>query len=179
MSRQIPLISALLLASSMACAKDASDLLQVTLPDACVLSAEIRRDEAPACWHLHCTDAPPKQLACDVTAMHQLTEVSLSPDGQSLAVMSVGEGHPILEWVALAPLRERGDYQVLCEQNPYPGTIWVQGWQESQMKVGASVDLRVEGAEMRIDVSNPRDYSFLWSANPCTLTEHTTRSTKK
>lgn len=164
-------ISVVLCASNLAKAKEPEDLLQVSLPDGCQLTAEIRRDETAACWHLQCADAPPKQLACDVTALHQITELSVSPDGQSLAVMSVGEGHPILEWVAVAPLRDRGDYQVLCEQNPYPGTIWMQGWQDELMKIGASVDLRIEGAESRIDVSNSQDFEFLWSANPCALTE--------
>ncbi|AVP96543.1 hypothetical protein C7S18_04715 [Ahniella affigens] len=155
----------------MAAAKDEADLLRVVLPDTCQISAEVRRDAESACWYLECGDRPLQQLACDVTAMHQIAELSLAPDGQSLAVLSVGEGHPILEWVALSPLRDQGQYQVLCEQNPYPGTIWLNGWQDGQMKIGASVDLRIDGAESRIDVSDPRDFAFLWSANPCALTE--------
>lgn len=149
----------------------AADVVAVQVGADCRLSVEIRRDETPACWHWQCGTEPARELACDLTALHQVTDLSLAPDEDSLAVMSVGEGHPILEWVALAPLRDRGEYQVLCTQNPYPGTIWFQGWDDAAMQIGADVDLRIDGAEARIDVSSDRDFRFRWMSAGCQLEE--------
>lgn len=150
-------------------AESGADTLAVQVGADCQLSVEIRRDEAPACWHWQCGTDPKQPLGCDLTAMHQVTELSLAPDAQSLAVMSVGEGHPILEWVALPPLREKGQYQVLCTQNPYPGTIWIKAWQGGGLQIGSDVDLRIDGAEARIDVSASSDFLFHWRASDCQL----------
>jgi hypothetical protein len=166
----------LLIGGSAAIATDAEPLapLQAALDDACVLEADARRDETPACWRLRCAAAAPRELGCDVTALHQIVSIQASPDQRHLAVMTVGEGHPILEIVALQALVAQGEYAVRCTFNPYPGTIWVSGWQPGGLHIGSDVDLQLEAQEQRADSMFDRSYSL--SPDDCALTVLETES---
>jgi hypothetical protein len=132
--------------------------LRVALVDGCTLEVDVRRDETPACWRLHCVGTPPRDLACDVTAMHQVVDFQLSPDQQHLAVLTVGEGHPVLEILPLQPLIENGRYDAGCTLNPYPGSIWMQQWHQSQLQVGSDVDLAEASYALRAEDMTDRDY---------------------
>jgi hypothetical protein len=166
----------LLLVGSAVIAADAEQLapLQAALADSCVLEADARRDGTPACWRLRCAASPPRELACDVTALHQIVSIEASPDQRHLAVMTVGEGHPILEVVALQALITQGEYAVACTLNPYPGTIWVSGWQPGGLHIGSDVDLRLEAQEQRADSMFDRSYGL--SPDDCVLTLLATES---
>lgn len=78
-----------------------------------------------------------------------------SPDGRYLAVLSAGEGHPVLEVLDL-PRLLKGTGGVLRRIDPYPGSIGVTGWAgprlrvESDRPLAACCDLndRVPGEEV-------------------------------
>lgn len=59
-----------------------------------------------------------------------------SPDGRYLAVLSVGEGHPILDILDIDRVvaGTHGDRSLLCV-DPYPGMIELVGWEGGWLKV--------------------------------------------
>lgn len=169
----------LLLTSTSLSASDASDLkpLRAGLKHDYVLEADARRDETPACWRLLCKDMAPRELVCDATALHQIVEMQASPDQRHLAVMSVGEGHPILEIIALQLLLEKGNFQSTCTLNPYPGTIWVTRWQQGSLQIGSDVDLQSDSSELRAETMEAREYRV--SPTDCRLSPLVAASAKK
>lgn len=161
MTRSILLITSLAL-SSMAAAHDQPDVLSAQLPDDCTVEVDVRSDESPACWRLQCTDAEPQALGCDVTELHQVAEIKASPDGRWLALISVGEGHPILEIADLRQWRKLGRYQSPCSVNPYPGTIGMGDWQPGLLRIEADLDLTVTQDDRSPDsIGDTRGYGLL------------------
>lgn len=146
----------------------ASREIRVPLDSGCVLSVDVVLDGDPACWRLACPGKAERELACDVTAMHQVSSVMLGEAGTTLAVVSVGEGHPILELVPLAPLVDAGVYSAACTINPFPGTFsditYVRpGWQ-----VEATVDLLKTMQEARANSIMAGPWTFQVNSARCT-----------
>ena len=62
--------------------------------------------------------------------------LSPSPDGRYLAVLSVGEGHPILDVLSLPRVLEGTHGELpLRTIDPYPGSIELAGWEGTKLKV--------------------------------------------
>lgn len=140
--------------------------LRSPLPGGCILEADVRRDERPACLRLRCDRQPAQTLVCDATALHQIDQLIPSADGHWLAVLSVGEGHPWLEIVDLPALR-RGEYRAACSINPYPGVLSLDAWLGDALRIGSDVDLRL-APEQRAD-SAGGEYVWLLRAERCAL----------
>lgn len=129
---------------------DASDpTIRAELSPRCALEVDVRRDEQAACWRLDCVDAAPRQLECDTTALHQVADVQIEPEQRWMAVTSVGEGHPMLELVPLAEFLAGKPYRAQCTINPYPGTVYFEGWDAGKLRLGSDVDLSIEDTEAR------------------------------
>jgi hypothetical protein len=130
----------------------------------CTLQIDVRRDETPACWRLQCQGKSKaksvRKLGCDLSALHQITEVLVAPQADYLAVASVGEGHPIVEIVPLTAFIDKGKYVAKCELNPYPGTIAPRAWQGRVLLFQSDVDLALKDAEQRANsiAENMREY---------------------
>jgi hypothetical protein len=151
-------------------AEDSAKVLSAKLPDGCTVEVDVRSDETPACWRLQCTDAEPRRLGCDVTELHQVAEIKASPDGRWLALISVGEGHPILEIADLREWRKLDRYQSPCSVNPYPGTISMGDWQAGQLRIESDLDLTVTQDDRSPDsIGDTRRYG-LWPAG-CELVD--------
>ncbi len=73
------------------------------------------------------------------TAFHLVDSIKASPDGRYLAVMSVGEGHPIIEVVDLPQLLNQQQYTVLHSINPYPGVANIEGWQGAELQIASDI----------------------------------------
>ncbi len=73
------------------------------------------------------------------TVLMLIADINASPDGKFLAVISVGEGHPILEVVNLPLLLQEKQYNVLYEIDPYPGVIEIRTWEGGWLHVGSDV----------------------------------------
>ncbi len=110
------------------------------LSDRCELVVHVG-EESESCWSQVCDSRRPVDLGCDLSAMRQVVAVSASPDRQWLAVLSVGEGHPMLEVVALDVLLERREYRVMTTINPYPGTIGLADWQDGELRIVSDMPL--------------------------------------
>lgn len=157
-----------LCAGQAASADGADPVIRAELSARCALEVDMRRDEQSACWRLDCVDAPARALGCDTTAMHQVVEVLPAPDQSAIAVMTVGEGHPMLEIVALQPWLQGQPYSAQCTFNPYPGTISVDRWDGASLLVSSDVDLNTP-AEQRID-SMDVDHHYRVNPGNCALT---------
>ena len=63
-------------------------------------------------------------------------ELAVSPDGRDLAVVSAGEGHPVLEVLSLERVLDgtHGDHP-LWSFDPYPGSLELAGWAGASLRV--------------------------------------------
>lgn len=135
----------------------------------CEIVADVRTDDARACWRVECTGQAPREIGCDLTALHQIVSIVASDDANSLSVLSVGEGHPILEIVPLPPLLEQGSYDGQCSVNPYPGNVDAGRWQNDHWLIQSDTDLLIEGVEERANAINGSPYSYALSLPDCKL----------
>lgn len=96
---------------------------------------------APSCWYAECAAAR-RELGCAMSALSAVAELVASPDGRWLAVVSVGEGHPILEIVEVAPLlAEPSEYRTNLALNPYPGGFGRIEWLDGALEVSSDMPL--------------------------------------
>ena len=61
--------------------------------------------------------------------------IRASEDGQYLAVILIGEGHPLLEIIDLPQLLQKKSYRVFQTIDPYPGSIEIDSWNGVQLRV--------------------------------------------
>lgn len=140
------LIAAVCMGSAMVTSANDEELpaqrpsLVAVVADQCDLVVDFG-EESQSCWSHVCKSATPVELGCDLSAMRQVGDVSVSPDRKWLAVISVGEGHPMLEVLDLGRLLEKHEYAALTTINPYPGTINLHGWREGALLVTSDVPL--------------------------------------
>jgi len=88
----------------------------------CVVSAPVWNK-----WFL-LSDLDQRQLGTDLAEMSEICQLVASPESKWLAVVSVPEGHPILEIVDLPRLIDNGHYRVVQRIDPYPGTLSIDRW---------------------------------------------------
>ncbi|GAK61369.1 C4-type Zn-finger protein [Candidatus Vecturithrix granuli] len=123
----------------------------------CVINTQ---NEGPQ-WFLLNTDSigVNEQLGSISASLALITSIKASPDGQYLAVVSVGEGHPILEVVNLPQLLQIKSYQVLQTIDPYPGSLEIQEWKDGQLYVKSDVLLtEMDKKSGRV----PSEYDLSW-----------------
>lgn len=91
--------------------------------------------EDAAHWYL-LEEGRARQLAPPPVSMLMVDSVAASRDGRFAAVISVGEGHPVLDVLDLARALdgEHGD-RALATVNPYPGWIALDGWKDGAIQV--------------------------------------------
>lgn len=119
----------------------AADLARLELEPGCALRLQRSSEDADAvCWRIDCRDAR-RALGCDLSAMRRWSDWALSPDRRWLAVVSVGEGHPILELVDLDELRSGRGYRAHYSLNPFPGRLWLAGWREGRLQLVSDMPL--------------------------------------
>jgi len=78
-----------------------------------------------------------EKLNCDPSSMLQVSEIKASSDGRFLAIVSVGEGHPILDIVDLAALITRQQCKNIWTINPYPSYITIEKWVGNKLIVNS------------------------------------------
>jgi hypothetical protein len=85
-------------------------------------------------------------------SMREVRQIAVSEDGKLLAVVSVGEGHPILEVLDLRRvLAGEPDSSVLGGVDPYPGWVCINHWREGRLRVTSDMMLtfiRAEGGRV-------------------------------
>ncbi len=103
-------------------------------------------------WYLFRPGHPNRLLGKDLSAMLQLSQIEASPDGRYLAVVSVGEGHPILEVMDIPALVDNHKTKNLIEMNPYPGYLAIHRWRGKNLVVESDMLLTHGGMNGRSHV---------------------------
>lgn len=92
-----------------------------------------------ATWYFHPRGRDRQRLGDFRAAMDSISELSASPDGRFLAVLSVGEGHPVLEVFPLPDLLQRRGLTPRLTVNPYPQVINLGGWEGGCLRVASAM----------------------------------------
>jgi hypothetical protein len=117
-------------------------------------------------WTMASADGTRRKVADWLTAMGEIDTVLISPDGASVATVSVGEGHPVLEVFDLEALAAGQRDPLLCV-DPYPGTIHLVKWDRNGLWFQSEMDLtrlNQAGRAVNQDPAEPEGpmASFRW-----------------
>jgi hypothetical protein len=100
-----------------------------------------------------------EQLGTISASLQNITQIKASPEGQYLAVISVGEGHPLLEVIDLPQLLQQKTYHVFQTLDPYPGFVEIQEWKGNQLHVKSDMLLtELDRQTGRV----PSEYALSW-----------------
>lgn len=111
------------------------------LTDGRVLCVVSGGADAQAPWFILARGGECRKIGENLAAMHRVVKVKASSDQNLLAVISAGEGHPVLEVASLPDLLAEGKLRVLREIDPYPGGIEVVGWEGRKLIVESGMPL--------------------------------------
>ena len=100
-----------------------------------------------------------ERIASISAASELISDIKAAPDGEYLAVLSVGEGHPVLEVIDLPKLLEEKTYTVLHKLDPYPGVIEIHSWDGVRLQVSSDMLLTYRD---KTDGRVPEDLRLSW-----------------
>jgi len=125
----------------------------------CVINTE---DENGAYWFILKDMGHSRAIGSSLSCLLLVDQILPSPDHRYLAVVSVGEGHPIAEVIDLEKLRLQSKYVVLQEIDPYPGVVSLDRWEGSYLIVISNMPLtqRKEDGRVDPDFILPKDEAF-------------------
>ena len=103
----------------------------------CVIST--KNDGPQWFWLNSSASGEHKRLGTIFAALQTVTAISASPDGKYVAVISVSDGHSVLEIVDLAKLLADKTYAAVKKIDPYPGTITLKSWQGANLHVASNM----------------------------------------
>lgn len=92
-------------------------------------------------WFVKINPGKIREIAPPAVAMHYVSELKAAPSGDFLAVVSVGEGHPILELFSLPAVLEGFAQEALLEINPYPGSVSLEYWENGKLVIASDSEL--------------------------------------
>lgn len=92
-----------------------------------------------------------REIGNNLSQLAEVHQLLLSPDGKYLAVLSVGEGHPVIEVIDLQKLRDKYEYTTLHVLDPYPGTMTIDRWEGSKLIIDSNVPLNLRKENGRVD----------------------------
>ena len=125
----------------------------------CVINTE---DETGAHWFILKDMGRSREIGSNLSCLHLVDHILPSPDNRYLAVLSVGEGHPMAEVIDLEKLRLQSKYVVVQEIDPYPGTVSIERWDGAYLIVNSNVPLTQRRENGRVDreLILPKDEAF-------------------
>lgn len=91
-----------------------------------------------------------------------ISSLNFSPSGKQLAVLTTGEGHPLLDVYDSSQILEKNDIYNLNSWDPYPGWISVSGWDGETLLLEADVPLHKD-YERSGDHDETLLFHFRWS----------------
>lgn len=91
------------------------------------------------------------EIGSNLSALHDVYQLMASPNYKYLAILSAGEGHPLIEIIELQTLRDQKKYTILHEIDPYPGTVWISAWENQRLIVESDVPLTLRKKDGRVD----------------------------
>lgn len=114
------------------------------------------------------------------TYLYKVWQVEISPQDEYMAVLSEGEGHPLVEIFEIEKILMRRDdledemISPILTVDPYPGTIWIKGWKHgTQLILDSDMPLtRLNKKKRRVPLQDPEleSQTFLWDVLSDTIT---------
>jgi len=92
-----------------------------------------------------------RAIGNNLSQLAEVHQLMLAPDGKYLAVLSVGEGHPVIEVIDLQKLRDKYEYTTLHVLDPYPGVMTIDRWEGSKLIIDSNVPLNLRKENGRVD----------------------------
>ncbi len=128
----------------------------------CVINTDNTEDENGAYWFILKDMGRSREIGSNLSCLYQVHQILPSPDNRYLAVLSVGEGHPMVEVIDLEKLRLQSKYVVLQTIDPYPGTVSIDRWDGAHLIVSSNAPLtqRREDGRVDPDLILPKDEAF-------------------
>lgn len=102
----------------------------------CVLTEPTREPE----WFIQ-TAKQRNALPSPAVSMLWVSKISIDAENHYLAVVSVGEGHPILDVFSLIDVLAGKAVEPLLSVNPYPGALSLLAWRSGELWVESDVHL--------------------------------------
>jgi hypothetical protein len=119
----------------------------------CVLSHEIitkdaEGEESPEMitgWFSRLPNGEKKVHPSPEVSLMQVIEFRIAPDGKHVAVLSVGEGHPMIDVFEVKPNPGKKAAKAMLTLNPYPGGISFAepAWRDGELIVASDADMTV------------------------------------
>lgn len=113
------------------------------------------------------------------TSLHNVWQVEISPQDEYMAVLSEGEGHPIVEIFEIKKIFSQRDgledemISSTLSVDPYPGTIWIRGWKsDTLLLIDSDMPLNfLDKKERRVPLRDPgsETQEFLWDVSSDTI----------
>jgi len=128
----------------------------------CVINTDNTENENGAYWFILKDMGHSREIGSNLSCLYQVHQILPSPDNRYLAVLSVGEGHPMVEVIDLEKLRLQSKYAVLQTIDPYPGTVSIDRWDGAHLIVNSNAPLtqRKEDGRVDPDLMLPKDEAF-------------------
>lgn len=92
-----------------------------------------------------------RAIGNNLSQLAEVHQLMLAPDGKYLAVLSVGEGHPVIEVIDMQKLRDKYEYTTLHVLDPYPGVMTIDRWEGSKLIIDSNVPLNLRKEDGRVD----------------------------
>jgi hypothetical protein len=106
--------------------------------------------EEPA-WTLRTASGRARQIKTPKASLSHVAELRVSPSGRYAAVVSVGEGHPILDLFDLHAVLDDDAPEPLATVNPYPGMVSIREWTGDLLVVESDMPLDHPGSDAMPD----------------------------
>lgn len=107
--------------------------------------------ETGAYWFLIKGVAGNRAIGNNLSRLAEVHQLLASSDGKYLAVLSVGEGHPMVEIIDLPKLLAKNEYTALHVVDPYPGTLGIDRWEGAKLIIDSTVPLHLRKEDGRVD----------------------------
>lgn len=106
------------------------------------------------------------------TSLYNVWQIEISPQDEYMAVLSEGEGHPIVEIYEIKKiLMQRDGFEdelipSILSLDPYPGSIWIKGWKsDTEILIESDMPLNLlDKKERRVPLQYPgiETQLFIW-----------------
>ncbi len=119
--------------------------------------------ESGACWYILAENGNNQKLGSNLSQLMEVQLLSASPSKKYLAVLSVGEGHPMIEVVDLKLLKDKNKYKTLHIVDPYPGFVSFVGWYGERLILESDMPLNHRGKDGRVnsDLAQQKNARFI------------------
>lgn len=109
-----------------------------------------KQKDSTNAWYIMDKSNGKSLIGYDFSMFNSIFQMTVSPDEKYLAILSAGEGHPVVEILDLQKLLKNKEYKKLAELNPYPGYISIKKWQKNKLIIESDAMLTEKASKKSI-----------------------------